>query len=83
MEPHIQYAKTKDGVSIAFSTMGEGMPLVRMPAALFSHIQQELQIPELRRWYERLADKRNVVRYDGSPGPEGPPVSRGWPTASA
>ncbi len=28
MEPHIQYAKTKDGVSIAFCTLGEGLPLV-------------------------------------------------------
>ncbi len=26
MEPRIQYAQTKDGVSIAFSTLGEGMP---------------------------------------------------------
>ena len=25
MEPRIQYAKTKDGVSIAFWTLGEGM----------------------------------------------------------
>ena len=27
MEPRIQYAKTGDGVSIAFWTLGEGMPL--------------------------------------------------------
>ncbi len=26
MEPRIQYAKTSDGVSIAFSTLGEGVP---------------------------------------------------------
>jgi len=26
MEPRIQYAKTADGVSIAFWTLGEGMP---------------------------------------------------------
>jgi hypothetical protein len=28
MEPRIQYAQTKDGVSIAFWAMGEGMPFV-------------------------------------------------------
>ena len=28
MEPRIQYAKTKDGVSIAFWTLGQGMPVV-------------------------------------------------------
>ena len=26
MEPHIQYAKTSDGVSIAYWTIGKGMP---------------------------------------------------------
>ncbi len=28
MEPRIQYAKTSDGVSIAFWTLGEGMPAI-------------------------------------------------------
>jgi hypothetical protein len=41
MEPRIQYAKTKDGVSIAFWTLGEGMPMVYMPDLPFSHIQME------------------------------------------
>ncbi len=64
MEPSIQYAKTSDGVSIAFSTMGEGMPFVQMPGIPFSHIQLEWQIPEWRRWYEDLAEKRKLVRSD-------------------
>ena len=45
MEPRIQYAKTTDGVSIAFWTLGEGMPLVHMPL-LLSHIQLEWEIAE-------------------------------------
>ena len=28
MEPQIQYAKTSDGVNIAFTTRGEGCPLI-------------------------------------------------------
>jgi class 3 adenylate cyclase len=64
MEPRIQYAQTKDGVSIAFWTLGEGMPLVHMPNFPFSHIQLEWQVPEWRRWYERLAESRMLVRYD-------------------
>jgi class 3 adenylate cyclase/pimeloyl-ACP methyl ester carboxylesterase len=64
MEPRIQYAKTKDGVSIAFASMGEGPPLVFMPSIPFSHTQLELQIPEWRRWYERLAQRSRLVRYD-------------------
>jgi class 3 adenylate cyclase len=31
---------------------------------VFSHIQLEWQLPECRRWYERLAEKRKLVRYD-------------------
>jgi class 3 adenylate cyclase len=65
MEPQIQYAQTKDGVSIAFWTLGEGMPLVVMPNIPFSHIQLEWRMPEMRRWYERLAENRKLVRYDG------------------
>jgi len=64
MEPRIQYAQTADGVSIAFWTLGEGMPLVQMPSFPFSHIQMEWQLPGWRRWYERLAEKRMLVRYD-------------------
>jgi class 3 adenylate cyclase len=65
VEPRIQYAQTKDGVSIAFWTLGEGMPLVAMPGAPWSHIQLEWQSPEFRRWYERMAEKRMLIRYDG------------------
>jgi class 3 adenylate cyclase len=64
MEPRIQYATTKDGVSIAFWTLGEGTPLVAMPSFPFSHIQLEWQFPGWRRWCERLAEKRMLVRYD-------------------
>jgi len=65
MEPRIQYAKTADGVSIAYWTLGEGMPLVQMPVVGFGHVQLECQIPNWRLWYERLAKKRKLIRYDG------------------
>ena len=65
MEPRIQYAKTSDGVSIAYWTLGEGTPFVQMPAGPFAHIQLEWQVPEFRAYYERLAEKRMVIQYDG------------------
>jgi len=68
MEPRIQYAQTADGVSIAFYTLGDGMPLVYLPDIPLTFIQMEWQLPEYRRWNERLAEKRMLVRYDG----------RGW-----
>ncbi len=41
MEPRIQYAQTKDGVSIAFCVMGDGPPLVRLPVPAVAHVQRE------------------------------------------
>jgi len=65
MEPRIQYTHTADGVSIAFWTLGEGEPLVEMPNLPWSHIQLEWQNPGSRCWFERLAEKRKLIRYDG------------------
>jgi class 3 adenylate cyclase len=65
MEPRIQYAKTEDGVSIAYWTMGEGIPFIYMPPGAYSHIEMEWQLPEARPEYEYLAEKRMLVRYDG------------------
>jgi class 3 adenylate cyclase len=63
-EPQIQYAKTEDGVSIAYWTLGEGKPLIVTPSSPFGPSLRSWQTPEGRRWYERLAEKRRVVRYD-------------------
>jgi len=65
MEPRIQYTHSADGVSIAFWTLGEGLPLVNMPNLPWSHIQLEWQDSGWRRWDERLAEKRKLISYDG------------------
>jgi pimeloyl-ACP methyl ester carboxylesterase/DNA-binding CsgD family transcriptional regulator len=65
MEPRIQYAKTSDGMSIAFWTLGEGIPFVHMPSAPFSPTLAVWHRPRGRRWCECLAEKRKFVRYDG------------------
>ncbi len=65
MEPRIQYARTTDGVSIAYYTLGAGMPpLLYGGMAPFSHVELEWQIPESRAFYENIAQKRKVVRFD-------------------
>jgi class 3 adenylate cyclase/pimeloyl-ACP methyl ester carboxylesterase len=64
MEPRIQYARTSDGVSIAYWSLGEGEPLVYMPNIIWSHAQREWQFPEIRRWYEALVEGRTLVRFD-------------------
>jgi class 3 adenylate cyclase len=39
MEPRIQYAKTSDGVSIAYGEAGGGRPLISMPGPGFGHVE--------------------------------------------
>ncbi len=63
MEPHIQYAKTKDGVSIACTTVGEGPPLVWVQS-LNSHVQLEWQEPVYDRMYAPILTCRKLVRFD-------------------
>ena len=63
MEPRVQYARTKDGVNIAFWSIGEGEPLIFLPSMPMSHIEYEWQFPEWRAFYERFADRRRVIRW--------------------
>jgi len=63
--PRVQYATANDGVCIALSTFGNGQALVDMPSlGPWSHMQLEWQMPQIRRWYERLAARWQVTRYD-------------------
>jgi class 3 adenylate cyclase len=64
MEPAIRYAKASDGAGIAFWELGEGPPLVAMPATPFTHVQLEWRIPESRGWLEALLPGHRLVRYD-------------------
>jgi class 3 adenylate cyclase len=66
MEPRIQYAKTSDGVNIAFATSGDGPPLLVMNAAgaPVSHVQAEWQLPYYRTAIERTSRHWTLLRYD-------------------
>ena len=63
-EPRIQFAKTTDGVSIAFATKGQGPPLVACP---FSREQFSIsrQVPSWHAFMERLGKGRLFVQFDG------------------
>ena len=62
--PPIQYAKTSDGVNIAYWTYGQGPPLVLMPLLIGSHVQIDWSIPSRRNAFERLAAGATIIRYD-------------------
>ncbi len=61
MEPRIQYAKTEDGVSIAYWTLGEGPAVVEALPPPWSNIEFEA-----REWpiWEIMASRCTMVRYD-------------------
>ena len=63
MEPRIQYAKTEDGVSIAFTTVGEGPPLVVAGDISDSHVQLVWKTPYAP-FLRSLARKQTVVKFD-------------------
>jgi pimeloyl-ACP methyl ester carboxylesterase/DNA-binding CsgD family transcriptional regulator len=62
MDPIIKYARTSDGVNIAYFSVGTGGPLVYVPPG--GSAGQAWQQPELRSWLERLAARRRLIRLD-------------------
>jgi class 3 adenylate cyclase len=63
MAPRIQYAQTEDGLSIAFWTMGEGVPYVMFQNIPYSHVQLESQYG-FQDFYDKVAAKRKLIRFD-------------------
>jgi len=62
MEPRIQYARTSDGVSIAYATAGEGKCLIVVPSPPVSHVQRQWELySEL---YGGLAQRFRAVWFD-------------------
>src|SRR6202162_5488212 len=64
MEPRIQYAQTSDGVSIAYSVVGSGPPLVRVTTALWNHVEAWWRIAQYRKMAERLGGTHTFLNYD-------------------
>ena len=59
----IRFCKTVDGVTIAYSTMGHGPPLV-IPPQFVTHLEADLIEGPLAEVYEALAQHYMVVRFD-------------------
>lgn len=60
--PRIRYAKTNDGVNIAYYVIGNGPPLVSLTPG--SHLERQWQYPEQRAWFTQLAAELKLVRLD-------------------
>jgi DNA-binding CsgD family transcriptional regulator/pimeloyl-ACP methyl ester carboxylesterase len=64
-KPPINYARSVDGVSLAFTVAGTGPALVVVPWVPFSNIRMEWENPLLRAMYEKLERRVTVIQYDG------------------
>jgi class 3 adenylate cyclase len=59
----IRFCKTADGVTIAYSTMGQGFPLL-IPPQLVTHLEADLIEGPLAEVYEVLSQHLTVIRLD-------------------
>lgn len=60
----IRFCTTSDGVSLAYSAVGSGPFIVRV-LGHFTHLEMEWEWPDLSRFWQQLAERFTVVRYDG------------------
>jgi pimeloyl-ACP methyl ester carboxylesterase/DNA-binding CsgD family transcriptional regulator len=63
MNQDIQFCTAPDGVQIAYSVMGSGPPLVKAPNWM-AHLEYELSSPVWSHWWEELAKRHTLVRFD-------------------
>jgi class 3 adenylate cyclase len=64
MEPQIRYVKSADGTTLATATLGSGPPLVFLSGTWTGTIESWWAIPDVRDWWEQLADRFKVVTFD-------------------
>ena len=63
--PRISYARSADGVSVAFTVAGDGPAVIFVPWVPFSNLRVEWQNPLLNRVFGQLAQRLTLVHYDG------------------
>ena len=59
----VSFCRTADRVTLAYSQMGDGPPLVKV-ANWLNHLELELQNPLFRHWIEELSREHRLLRYD-------------------
>jgi len=60
----IRYCVTPDNVRLAYATIGEGSPIVKV-ATCFNHLGFEWEGPVWRHWVRDLTAQHSLLRYDG------------------
>ena len=59
----VRYCHAHDGTKLAFSTVGEGPPLLKA-ANWLNHIEHDFESPVWRHWLKELTRDHCLIRYD-------------------
>ena len=65
IEQEIRFCLTADGASIAYATVGDGAPPLVRSLGWFTHLELEWRWAAGRAFWERLARRHLLLRYDG------------------
>lgn len=60
----VQYAKTKDGVNLAWAAVGEGTPVVKAPSWI-GHLELDWRNPGVSPICSAIAQTHQLIRFDG------------------
>jgi pimeloyl-ACP methyl ester carboxylesterase len=61
--PDVRHAVTRDGVRLAYASVGEGLPVVRV-AHWLTHVEHDLRSPVTGPFLTEVASRHRLVRYD-------------------
>ena len=61
---NIQFTSTEDGVSIAYWEIGEGKPVIVIQNWGLTHGELEWTVPSIRSFYEEMAQRYRLIRFD-------------------
>lgn len=82
LKQDIRYCTADDGLRLAYSTMGNGPPLIRTQH-FFTHLDFEVSSPVWKPWLSELSRHHTVLRYDArgcglSEQDDHPPTLETW-----
>jgi class 3 adenylate cyclase len=64
MNPDVHYARTSEGVYIAYMVIGDGPMDVVFPGGGHSNIEMAWAIPDQRRWLQRIGSLGRLIFFD-------------------
>ena len=62
--PDVQFTTTDDGVTIAYSSIGTGPPLLITQNFVLNHLELEWMVPSIATLFEALAERYRLIRYN-------------------